>query len=154
MKKIFFILFLCILCLNFTGCGLKTIIKDKAELNEALGVSMTIKKDTLTRTSATVVITDTNGKEVNIYGEYFRIDKKENEEWKEVEKVHGDMYFNAMAYYVDDNGNLEFEINWEYAYGSLENGEYRIVKDTLPNLERAINESDKMYFSVEFAIVS
>ncbi len=59
-----------------------------------------------------------------------------------------------MAYYVDDNGNLEFEINWEYAYGSLENGEYRIVKDTLPNLERAINESDKMYFSVEFAIVS
>lgn len=155
-KKILFTLFCGIIVLGFTSCGIKTTIKENAELNEADGVSMTIKKGTLTRKSATVVISDTNGKEANIYGSDFRVDKKENEEWKEVEKSHNDYAFNDMAYYVDDEGKLEFVCNWEYMYGKLENGEYRIVKYTFPNTvtypDRTITESDKLYFSVEFII--
>lgn len=150
-KKIFFILFCGIIVLGLTSCGIKTTIKETAELNEADGVSMTIKKGTLTRKSANVVISDTNGKEANIYGSEFRVDKKENEEWKEVDIVHNG-YFTDMAYYVDDEGKIEFVCDWEYMYGELENGEYRIVKYTFPNLERTITDRDRLYFSVEFSI--
>lgn len=144
-----------LIVLGLTSCGIKTTIKENAELNEADGVSMTIKKGTLTRKSATVVISDTNGKEANIYGESFQIDKKENEEWQEVDIVHNG-YFHDMAYYVDNDGKLEFVCDWEYMYGELENGEYRIVKYTFPNIvtypDRTITDRDRLYFSVEFII--
>lgn len=152
MKKTILSILLCgVIVLGLTGCGTKTIIKDKAELNEADGVSMTIEKDTLTRTSATVIISD-YGKETNVYGEFYRIDKKENGEWKEVKKAHDDYGFNDMAYFVDEDGKLEFKCDWKYLYGKLENGEYRLVKYTFPNLDRAITDDDISYFSVEFTI--
>lgn len=152
MKKTILTILLCgVTMLLLTGCGTKATIKDESELNEAEGVSMTIKKDTLTRTSATIIISD-NGKETNIYGENYRIDKKENGEWKELEKVNPNYKFNSKAYFVDKDGKLEFKCNWENYYGKLEEGEYRLVKSTKPNLDREITDDDRSYFSVEFTI--
>lgn len=152
MKKIILTILLCgIIVLGLIGCGTKTTIKDKAELNEIDGVSMTIEKDTLTRTSATVVISD-YGKETNIYGEFYRIDKKENGEWKEVKKAHTNYEFNKVEYFVDEDGKLEFKCDWEYLYGKLDKGEYRLVKSAFPNLDRSITDDDISYFSVEFTI--
>lgn len=152
MKKTILTILLCwVIMLVLAGCGPKTTIKDKAELNEIDGVSMTIEKDTLTRTSATIIISD-YGKETNVYGEFYRIDKKENDEWKEVKKAHTNYGFNEMAYFVDEDGKLEFKCDWEYMYGKLDKGEYRLVKSAFPNLERAITDDDISYFSVEFTI--
>lgn len=152
MKKTILSILLCgVIMLGLTGCGTKTTIKGNAELNEIDGVSMTIEKDTLTRTSATIIISDYE-KETNVYGEFYRIDKKENGEWKEVKKAHDNYDFNDMAYYVDEDGKLEFKCNWEYIYGKLEKGKYRLVKSTFPNIDRAITDEDISYFSVEFTI--
>lgn len=121
-------------------------VKEVPELNEVDGVSMTIKKGTLTKTGATVIITDTNKYKYS-YGSYFRIDVKKNGSWKE-SKIIGDGSFNAMAYLVDENNKLELKQNWERIYGKLSKGEYRIVKYV------CISEGckDKKEFSVEFTI--
>lgn len=151
MKKT--VIIICgMMCFMCVGCTSKLTIKENLELNEINGVVMTIKKDTLTKTNATIIIHDTNEEYTYVYGEYYRIDKKENGKWKEVKKVHNNYGFNDMAYFVDENGKLEFECNWEYMYGKLPKGEYRIVKYTFPNLERPITEEDKLYFSALFAI--
>lgn len=122
-------------------------IKKEAELNELEGVSMTIKDNTLTRIGATIVITDTSEKN-NIYGEEYRIDKKENGMWNELDVVvKGNYGFNSIGYYVNENNQLEMNINWQWLYGKLNNGEYRLVKSTSVPLE-----DTRHYFSVEFII--
>ena len=133
------------MCLALTGCGTKITIKEKAELNEVKGVSMTIKKDTLTRKGATIVITDLSGND-NTYGEEYRIDKKENGSWQELEVVvDGNYAFTSIGYYVNKNKKLQLDMDWEWLYGSLKDGEYRIVKSVTDN-------GEEKFFSVEFTI--
>lgn len=153
MRKKLLVGFLVIsICFILTGCGTNVKVKDTAELNEIENVSMTIKDGTLTRSGATVIINDSNGVGTYVYGTEFRVDKKVNGEWKELEYAHDDFGFTEMAYYVNDNGKLEFDCDWEYMYGKLSNGEYRIVKDTFLESETPITEEDMLYFSVEFTI--
>ena len=114
--------------------------------NEVEGVSMTIKKGTLTKTGATVIITDINENKYD-YGSSFRIDTKKDNTWVEVEKI-GDTAFNMIAYSVDKNNKLELKQDWSYIYGELDKGEYRIVKDVCVN----IGCTEKKEFSTEFVI--
>ena len=90
-------------------------------------ISMIIKEGTLTKIGATIVITDLSGKD-NVYGEEFQILKNENNKWIELKPIIDNYAFNAIGYSVDLNNQLEMDINWEWLYGSLENGEYRLVK--------------------------
>ena len=116
------------------------------ELNNAKGVSMTIKEGTLTKTGATIIIKDISNKN-NTFGEEYRIDKYENNEWKELDAVvKGNYGWNSIGYHVDKNNKLELTINWEWLYGKLEKGKYRLVK----NISELKNE--KQTFSVEFEI--
>lgn len=130
----------------------KIIVNDqyvsKEELNEIREVSMKIKEGTLTSSSATIIITDLSGGKW-LYGSSYSIQKYVYGEWKELEYAH-DTAINAMAYYPDPNGVLEMKLDWKYMYGSLLKGKYRIVKYALPEVERAVGEDDKKYFSVEF----
>lgn len=117
------------------------------EIKNPEGISMIIQKGTLTNKSATIIITDTTGKE-NIYGQEYRIDKYENNSWKVLDIVfEGNYGWNSIGYIVDDYNKLEFNIDWEWLYGKLKKGKYRIVKSTSMPLESANH-----YFSVEFEI--
>lgn len=110
------------------------------------GVTMTIKKGTLTKTGATIIIVDINETKYE-YGTSFRIDIKKNDTWEEVKKI-GDAYFNMMAYSVDKNNKLELKHDWSNIYGKLSKGEYRIVKDVCVNKDC----TEKKEFSTEFIV--
>ena len=111
------------------------------DLDEVDGVSMVIKEGTLKRDRATIVITDTSGKNYT-YGEEYRIDKYSDGKWEEADiVVDGNYGWNSIGYYIDDNKELELDINWKWLYGSLDKGRYRIVKSV-----------NNKYFSVEFMI--
>ena len=111
------------------------------ELDEVDGVSMVIKDGTLTRRGATIVITDTSDMDYT-YGEEYRIDKYKDGNWEELDViVEGNYGWNSIGYMVDENGVLELDIKWEWLYGGLENGYYRIVK--------SVNNKE---FSIEFKI--
>ena len=57
-----------------------------------------------------------------------------------------------MAYYVDENGILEMEQNWDYIYGPLDKGTYRLVKDVSFDADTPITKDDIYYIWVEFEI--
>lgn len=146
-KRLYGILICFIFVLGITGCNTEAIIKDTAELNEVEGVSMTIQKGTLKRTSATIVITDLSGKK-NTYGEEYRIDKKENGNWKKLDVIiEGEYGWTSIGYLVGANNKLVMEINWKWLYGKLEDGEYRLVKNIYMS-----EENKSYYFSVEFEL--
>lgn len=120
--------------------------KCSIKIDDLDGISMTIKDGTLTRKGATIIITDTSNRK-NVYGESYRIDKEENNKWTELDTIIDNYAFNSIGYYVDKNNKLELDINWEWLYGKLENGKYRIVKDT-----QEAGEGTNHYITVEFVI--
>lgn len=146
MKKIFVLL---LLALIITGCN-----SDKYNdivVNNVDGVTMTIKEGSLTKNSATVIINETN-KETIIYGTSFFIQKYEDGNWVFPEETGENYGFNAMAYYADENGYLEFNQNWEHMYKELTPGKYRLVKDIFFEKDIPINDDKKHYIAVEFTI--
>ena len=57
----------------------------------------------------------------------FRIEKKEGNSWEEADiVVEGDYGFNSVAYLIAADDVTEYEYDWEWLYGSLDVGEYRI----------------------------
>ena len=150
-KKLLICLLIGISSIILIGCNkTKFIVKETSELNELEGVSMTIKEGTLTRVSTTIIITDLSGED-NTYGSQYRIDKRGNNKWTSLKTIDGkdwtEVAWTLIGYNVDKNNKLEMDINWENLYGKLENGEYRIVKDT-----STFGELENHYFSVEFII--
>lgn len=127
-------------------------IETKFEPTEIDGISMSIKEGTLTNKGATIIIKDTNGKGKYVYGTSFRVDKYVNGKWVEPQTTDNNCAFTSMAYYVDDNGYLEFNQNWNCMYSSLEKGTYRLVKYTFLESDTPITEEELKYFSIEFTI--
>lgn len=111
------------------------------------GVTMSIKEGTLTNVGATVVIKDISSRN-NMYGEPYRIDQFVEGEWKELDVVfEGNYAFTSIGYTVGGDNKLELDINWEWLYGKLKSGKYRIVKDT-----SYPGEGTTHYLTAEFEI--
>lgn len=106
-------------------------------------VSLTIQEGSLTKTGATIVITDTNESPYT-YGEWFRIDKKQGEEWKELKPITDQYAFNEIAWIVGKDGTVKDTVDWSDLYGTLEKGEYRLVKE--------VYDTEKFYIWTEFSI--
>lgn len=104
-------------------------------------VKILIKDGTLTKTGATIIISDEN-EQPYTYGKWYRIDKKENGVWKELIPIIDNYSWIEIAYKIGEDGKLEQKIDWTKLYGELKNGEYRLVKDINYN----------QYFWVEFNI--
>lgn len=117
--------------------------EEKKLQNINLKVSLSLKKDTLTKTSATIIISDISEQE-NTYGEWFRIDKKTNQFWEELKPIDDNYAFKDIAYKMGENHQLEMNIDWSKLYGELESGEYRLIKD--------LYNDGHIYLSVEFTI--
>ncbi len=155
MKKVVLVIILVIVFILII-CGIEFFVNKTGEDNTLVSeinteqverdidnVNMTIKEGTLTRVSVTIVIEDKN-EETYGYGEWFRIDKKEDGEWKELELIDEDYTFTSIAYIPGEDGISEINENWEDLYGELEDGEYRLVKELYGN--------EISYIYVEFTI--
>lgn len=94
-------------------------------------VTIDVISDSVTREKANILITDNNIQKYS-YGDSFRLQKKENNEWKEIEPVNP-LNFISIAHNINDLNQLTLEINYEKYYGVLEDGIYRIVKSVYDN---------------------
>lgn len=116
------------------------------EDNILKNIKTEIKKDSLSKTGATIIITDYNN--YNIYGSDYRIDKKIDNNWQELAVIiKGNYAWNSIGYSKDKNNKLTFNINWENLYGELKPGEYRIVKSLYDQKNK-----ENHHITVEFEI--
>lgn len=116
------------------------------KIDDLDGVSMRIKDGTLTNAGTTIIITDTTNRN-NIYGEEYRIDKYVDNNWVPLIPIIDNYAWTSKGYTKDENNELVFNINWEWLYGKLNNGKYRIVKSTSKPVEGTVH-----YITVEFVI--
>lgn len=93
-------------------------------------------------TGATIIIKDTN-KTPCTYGQWYKIEKQVNGIWYEVKPIIDNYVFNDIGYVRDKNNEVKFIIDWEWLYGELTQGSYRILKQV-----------DNKYISIEFGIAT
>ena len=136
MKKIlaFILLFSC-LCL-LVGCKTET----KSEIFPTDVENVTLRIENVSPIGATLIIKDTN-ETSDLYGEWYKIEKNIDGTWYDVATVIDNYGFSYIGYLTNDNNEVSFEINWEWLYGSLPTGTYRILK-----------QAYSQYISIEFEI--
>ena len=135
MKKLIGIILSLVCILGLVGCAKETTYQSTGIPNVSIRIS------NISPTGATIIIKDFNEKP-HTYGTWYQIEKKANGEWHEVETVIDNYGFDLVGYLPNNNGEIEFTIAWEWLYGELPTGQYRLLKQV-----------DNQYISVEFEIV-
>lgn len=129
MKKILLIL---IALLIFTGCEKEKVAAEdpKIPLEEKYSNNWTIEM-----TVSDVTPTGLKGKITHLgdpvratTGSMYSLEKLVDGEWTEVDALCEPLWY-LLAYHIPLNDSYEFEENWEWFYGTLPSGHYRIVKD-------------------------
>lgn len=102
-------------------------------------VSLSIKENTLTTSSATLILKNNSNIEIQ-YGNSYEIEIKHNKKWY---KLDGEMYFTLPLFFLEPNKTVELEVNWEDGYKKLKKGTYRIIKEI--KIEKENNTFDSFY---------
>ena len=119
MKKLTVIILVLIALL--TGCAKESAYQP----DEAPNVTMTVSD--VTPAGAVVTIQDANP-EPFIYGSWFQIEQEKDGVWYEVKTKISNYGFDEMGWLTDEHGELTMDTDWEWLYGSLPAGHYRILK--------------------------
>ena len=119
MKKltVFILIMLALLC----GCAQESAYQPTGAENVTMALS------DVTPTGAVVTIQDSN-EEPYVYGEWYVIKREKDGLWYEAKTKITDYGFNEIGWLVDDNGQLTMDVDWEWLYGELPAGHYRILK--------------------------
>lgn len=104
--------------------------------------NVSISISDISLTGATITIKDTNKKPYT-YGQWYKIEKQINGKWYEIKPIIDNYGFNSIGYLPDKNNEVKFVMDWEWLYGHLPLGSYRIIK-----------EVGKQYIGVEFGIAT
>lgn len=94
---------------------------------EELGLSLEVTE--CTNTEATLIFRQSGGSPTGEleFGDVYSIERCEDGEWVDVPVViKGNYAFCMLAYVIPLSGDREFQVDWEWLYGELEPGEYRI----------------------------
>ena len=90
-------------------------------------VTIQVLKDTITKEALEILITD-NNEDYYGWGVDFKIQKKINNEWKDLKYVSDDLVWNSIAYLPNEDNQIKQKIDIEEYYGKLKSGTYRVVK--------------------------
>ena len=91
---------------------------------------MNIKEDSVSPTGLTVIFENNSDKQV-VYSDDFLVEKEIEGNWYQVPIIIDEYGFRDIGYELLPSENEEFTIDWDWLYGNLDTGEYRIVKKLL-----------------------
>lgn len=114
------------------------------------GVVLRVKD--VTPTGLTLICTREGGSptgEVDCGSDYF-LHVKKGDVWEPVPTIIENYGWDAMAYWVEEGRDTVFDISWEWLYGKLPAGTYRLTKGFLDVREAGNYDTGKYW--VEFVI--
>lgn len=157
----------CLLALSLTGCGGPNdgsashsgeqpgILTKAAAASQALedpwGLSLEVKD--VTPTGLALVITQQGGSPTGQlqYGSDYTLEVRTGDTWQEVpDIVEGNFAWDDIAYLVTMDGQTEETVNWDWLFGPLSPGHYRLSKRVMDF--RDTGDYDTQVYQVEFDI--
>ena len=145
MKRIIVLITL-ISCLLLSACS----------SNKSIGTDkwgITLYADDVTPTGLTLKIEQFGGNPSGSleYGAAYTLETMVNDEWQPVKTITGHpLVWNSLAYSIKNNDITEMKINWEYGYGELKPGYYRLKKEIMDF--RAAGDYDEKTYEAYFTI--
>ncbi len=102
-------------------------------------------------TSVTVRIANDTDKDIQCGADFcLKMQDEETGEWRELDEVIDNAAFTSEAYMIQKDSPYETVIDFEWLYGKLEPGRYRIVK-TITDF-RGTGDYTNYAFTAEFSI--
>lgn len=160
MKHLFILTFIIINFILLLGCENSNDESSNEEtdltpttydiVNDLDGVTMTVKENTVSSVGLTVILENQSDKEC-IYGEDFLLEEEIDGKWYQVPiTLEGNYGFNDIGYNLPSSEMREWAVEWEWLYGSLSKGKYRIVKKILDF--RGTGDYDEHYLAAAFTL--
>ena len=81
----------------------------------------------ITPTGAKAVFTHSGEGAMLTTGEMYILEKLVDGQWIALEPIN-DFAWTLVAYHIPNNDSRSFDTDWEYAYGALPTGKYRLAK--------------------------
>ncbi len=78
-------------------------------------------------------------------GAWYKIEKLVEDEWQDAEAKIDNPVWNMIGYIIKRNDITEYEINWEFLYGELPAGSYRLSKEI--DFGKPGNYEKKIYYA-------
>ncbi len=135
-----------------TSCT-KTEIGEKSLLEISISDDFKMSVGSVSPTGIEIKVSNNSSKTL-YWGSWFALEKKENNNWYEVTptKLKNNettiAWTNSLAF-LNSFETINIDQQWEYGYGKLSKGDYRIVKYFFFD-ER--NQDEKIYVACEFSI--
>lgn len=124
------------------------IYNEDSEISE---IALYVSLKNISPTGATIVFNQYNADVLKgelICGEDYVLEVQKNGSWEAAPIVlEGEYGFHDIAYMIASEDVTEMEINWEWLYGTLEPGEYRVVKSVDDIIESGNFEKYTVYVS-------
>ena len=137
---------------NTTATGDKLVLLDDLMQKGFPDWGLTLSAKDVTPSGLTLVCTQSGGEptgELMTGEEYYLIVWREGH-WRMVVPVIENYAWNSLAHWISEDADTMFEIDWEWLYGELKPGTYRLVKG-FTELRENGNHRDADYW-VEFVI--
>ena len=108
--------------------GQEYVLGDK---NDTIAVVMEVSD--VTPTGLTVHFRQYEKRDVGdlIYGDGYRIERLEGDDWVELPVIPENPLFNDIGYFIPSEGEAQLAVDWEWLYGKLDSGTYRITKEVI-----------------------
>ena len=130
---------------------------DESQTLEVNQWGLTLHAEDVTTKGLTIVCTQSGGSpagELNT-GSYYVLEQEVQGVWCVVEYAENmrgkEVGWDAKAWIIPMNDTVEWKVDWEWLYGSLEPGHYRIGKEIMDF--RGTGDYDKVMYYAEFEIV-
>ena len=112
--------------------------------SEDTDIAVSMEMEKITPTGAVIKISHYDWEKTGeiIAGESFSLEKDNNGKWEDVPQIIDEAAFNDIGYPVPENETTEIETNWEWLYGPLSPGTYRIKKTVIDRKDEGYTEHE------------
>lgn len=159
MKNVSVLVLTAALAVALSGCGTPVSATPASQAQPAetslavdpWGLELSVKN--VTPTGATLVISQSGGNPSGElrYGTAYQIQSLQGDTWQAVPYATEDnVAWTSEAYLVERDTVSEVELSWEWLYGSLPTGQYRLVKQFMDF--RGTGDYDEERYEVAFEI--
>ncbi len=156
MKKFIALILSLTFVLTLVGCG-DNIVDETEETKDVVAEDdkwgILLIAENVTPTGLTLKIEQSGGNPSGSleFGAAYLLENMVNNEWQELETITGEpLAWNMLAYIIKMNDVTETQIDWQYSYGELKPGKYRIKKEIM-DFRDSGDYDTKIYFA-EFEI--
>jgi len=141
-RTIFLVIGLLILTFLLSACTKDT---DVEPISDVWGIQLSARE--VTPTGMTLICQQSGGEPTGDLhtGSYYSLEKKVKEDWVEVEGL--DVGWTTEAWPIPMNDTIKWEVDWEWLYGELPIGRYRIGKG-ITDFRETGDYDTRMYYVI------